>query len=264
MANETGHWYSADGQPKHFIECKSREGLRPSTLADARKNGWYPSVTSILKAVARPQLTDWLIRNAVVAAVTTPRLEQEGLDDFVDRILARDAQDESQKAMDLGSEIHKSCEEHFAGRLFAPQFKPYVDAVVTDLASIGRVLHSEKVLVHPSGFAGRTDVILEGHERLVVVDLKSCKKFPDKLPWFEHRLQVASYASCLGNTNRLPIHTAVEYISTVEPGKTRLFVMEDWEADWITFQHVFAVWKALNTYDPLAFATATTSSKEAS
>lgn len=249
MTPDAGHYYYPDGKPAHFVECKTREGTRPTTIADARKLGLYPSVTQILRCLAKPQLTDWLIRTAVTAAVTTPRQEGEGLDAFVDRVLARDAQDESTKAKDMGSEIHAAIEEAIAGRLVAPVYKPYVDAALEAMKPLGGVVCSEKVLVHPLGFAGRTDAILQG-QNISVLDFKTGKKLPTKSAWPEHRLQVAAYAASLGNTGEQRIQTAVLYISTVEPGKVALFTQLDWVEDWSVFQSVFRCWCYLNSYQP--------------
>lgn len=250
---EGGHWYKPDGTAMHFIECKTREGTRPTTLADAKKLGLYPSVTTILKAVARPALTQWLINTAVQAALTTPRRDGEDLDAFVERIMAVDAQDESKKAMDLGSEVHAAIEEHCAGRLFAPVYKPYVDAAMKQLANVGKVVSTEKVLVHSMGFAGRTDCILDTGTGMVTVnDFKTCKKLPTKDAWPEHKLQVAAYAAALGSTGLERLQTAVLYISTTSPGETKLFRFEDfeWHKHWAMFKHVFALWCYLNSYEP--------------
>lgn len=251
MKPENSHWYSPTGEPAHFQQKKDGTGTTPTTLAHAKKLGLYPSVTTVLKAVAKPALTQWLINNAVAAALTTPRKEGEDLDAFVARIMAVDAQDESRKAMDLGSEIHQAIEEHCAGRLFAPQFKPFVDAAMAQVGKLGRVVSSEKVLVHPSGFAGRTDCITEGQDLITVVDFKTSKKLPAKAAWPEALLQTAAYAASIGNTNNHRVQTAVLYIDTITPGETALFVTQDWEPHWCVFQHVFEVWKFLNGFDPV-------------
>ena len=52
------HWYDKDGSPRYEIEGKN--GLRPTTLRDARKHGWVPSVSTIWKdVVAAPGLVRW-------------------------------------------------------------------------------------------------------------------------------------------------------------------------------------------------------------
>lgn len=247
-----GHWYDKDGKPCHFIECKTREGTRPTTLADAKKLGLFPSVTQVLKVLAKPGLQDWLIRQAVHAVCTAPDQPGEGLDDKITRILEREKQqdEEAKRARDLGTEIHAAIEERLAGRLIAPQFEPYVAKVESDLTELGRVLETEKVLVHPSGFAGKMDCLTQGYA-LSVIDFKTAKTLPKKSPWPEHSLQVAAYAAALGNTGNQVVQTGVLYISTVEPGGTALFLEPAWHDAWNVFQAVFTAWKFLNNYDPL-------------
>lgn len=37
-----GHWYTKDGEAKHFIEKTTSKGTRPTTIADARKHNLVP------------------------------------------------------------------------------------------------------------------------------------------------------------------------------------------------------------------------------
>lgn len=183
------------------------------------------------------------------AVLTTPRRDGESLDDFKARALARDANEESERARDLGTDIHAAIEEHLAGRLYAPQFKPFVEAAMVEVEKLGRVTASEKVLVHPSGFAGKMDLLTES-EVITVGDFKTAKKLPTKAAWPEHVLQTSAYAACLGNTGDRRIQTALLYISTVEPGQVALFVQQDWQESFQVFQSVFRVWQFLNNYQP--------------
>lgn len=247
------HWYDLKtGEPRHTIACKSRPGDRATTLADAKKYGWGPSVTTILHGTLRsPGLERYWITQAVHAVCTAPDVPGEGLDAKIERVLEteKQADEESKRARDLGGNIHEAISEHLAGRLYAPQFKPYVDAALEAMKPLGGVVCSEKVLVHPLGFAGRTDAILQG-QNISVLDFKTGKKLPTKSAWPEHRLQVSAYAASLGNTGEQRIQTAVLYISTVEPGKVTLFTQLDWVEDWSVFQSVFRCWCYMNSFVP--------------
>lgn len=246
-----GHFYRPDGTPAHFVDCKTRDGQRPTTIADARKLGLYPSVTQVLKCLDKPGLRDWLIKQAVHAVVTAPDELGESLDAKIERILVTEKQqdEEAKRARDLGSEIHAAIEEHLAGRLYAPQFRPYVDAVQVQLKELGRVVASEKVLVHPSGFAGKVDCVIEGNV-ITILDFKTTKTLPKKKCWPEHELQVSAYAAAFGNTGNKPIQVAVLYVSTVEPGTTALFIEPDWKTAFEVFQATFRVWCWMNAYQP--------------
>ena len=41
------HWYDLDGQPCHEVPRAKGDGMRPTTLADARKLHLLPSVTNV-------------------------------------------------------------------------------------------------------------------------------------------------------------------------------------------------------------------------
>lgn len=266
---QRGHYYTWEGESRHFIDCVTREGNRPTTIADCRKNGWLPSITTILsKTLAKPDLIDWLRRETAIAALTTPRMNGETVDAFVERILCDDSKDTSRQAMDLGSEIHAAIEEHHKGRLYAPQFEPFVKAAMREVMQLGRAATVEKVYVHPTGYAGRADLVTEQQGLLTVLDYKTCKTLPKKGPWPEALLQTGALADCLprvelshsdmqecesaGLMEPTRIQTAVLYISTTEPGATKLFVQQDWQTHAAMFQHVFALWKFLQNYDPAA------------
>ena len=56
MIKESGHWYAADGTAVFEVPNKSKGGMRPTTLKDCRALGLYPSVTTIMKVLAAPEL----------------------------------------------------------------------------------------------------------------------------------------------------------------------------------------------------------------
>jgi len=103
-----GHWYDKEGKPQHFTNG------RASTLRDARKHNWYPSVTGILDTIDKPGLNRWKEQQVLLAALTLPKIENEPLDQFSKRVMA-DAFVESSEARDKGSEIHDSIESVWLG-----------------------------------------------------------------------------------------------------------------------------------------------------
>src|SRR5512136_668210 len=74
---ENAHWYRRDGEPLHSVPSAKGEP-RPTTLRDARKLGLLPSVTNVLGVINKPELVEWKMTQAVLAALTLPRLEGEG------------------------------------------------------------------------------------------------------------------------------------------------------------------------------------------
>lgn len=245
----SAHWYDKAGNPCHFVPKKDGTGTRPSTIADARKNGWLPSVTTIIKILDKPALTNWLIEQAVLAVVTSPRLPGEADDAFIERVLHTERQqdEEGKAARDLGTEIHDAVEAAYRGEIITGDMATYVNAVQQELTRFGTIQAIESVVVGPS-YAGKLDLLFYG-EFATVVDMKTTKKLP-KSSWPEHRLQLAAYAAELQNNSR-PIKTANCYISTTEPGKVVVHENPPWKEDYENgFIPMLKLWQWLNNYRP--------------
>jgi len=59
------------------IASLARTGRRNTTVKDAREHGLLPSVTTIIACHARPALEIWKQQNAILAALTLPRIDGE-------------------------------------------------------------------------------------------------------------------------------------------------------------------------------------------
>ena len=80
QAESGGHWYSENGESAHVVIGKNGKE-RNTTVADARKMGLLPSVTSVQSILEKPQLTAWKISTAVESALTLPKEENETLEE---------------------------------------------------------------------------------------------------------------------------------------------------------------------------------------
>ncbi len=59
---ESSHWYRSNGEACHSLPTKSpksKNPTRPVKITDAMAMGLFPSVTTILSILAKPQLDDW-------------------------------------------------------------------------------------------------------------------------------------------------------------------------------------------------------------
>ena len=64
FTSESGHWYDQDGEPKYtIIGANGKE--RNTTLRDAKREGFVPSVTTIIGMIAKPSLENWKIDQAL-------------------------------------------------------------------------------------------------------------------------------------------------------------------------------------------------------
>src|SRR5512143_519731 len=171
FSTEGAHYYYPDGQPCYEVPyIDPRKGMRPTTLADARKLGLLPSPTTILRVLYKPALVDWLIEQACLAVLTTPKPESEELDAFVQRVLhVEKVQDqESQIAKDRGTEMHSWLEFMFTNQVLGPiliDLVPWITPAYQEIAKRGKTLETETVVVG-QGYAGKVDLIQEGNEIL--------------------------------------------------------------------------------------------------
>jgi len=243
-----GHWYHRlTGEPCHEVPRKDGNGMRKTTLADAKKMGCLlPSVTTVTNVLAAPALTVWLKRNAAIAAITTPRIDGESLDDFLDRVMAVDSESIGDAAKKLGSDVHDAIEKAIAGQPFSFDLAPFIAPTLEAVAAFGKVTATEKIML-AKRYAGRCDCICEGDTTVTVIDFKTtgASKLPAK-SYPEHRLQLAAYANII-ETDK-PIKTANIYISTARPGEIKVCVNEDWQADMAAFEKVVDLWAWSNSF----------------
>jgi hypothetical protein len=254
FATEAGHWYDASGQPAYtIIGANGKE--RNTTLRDARKLGLFPSVSGILQLEAKPALTRWMVQQALMSALTLPRLPAESDDAFLDRAL-QDSKEQARKAASRGTYLHGLMEETMSAGGKMP-----LRASQDDYSILHPVLLRlkqtygayqwlpERSFASASGFGGKIDLHGVSGENAVVIDFKF-KDFSDAdkvLAYPEHCTQLAAYAYGLGG----PIATCVNlFISSTVPG---LFVVKEWTAaerdnGWQCFSCLLLLWKLRRGY----------------
>jgi len=250
---DSSHWYYTDGRPCYELPKADGKGMKNPTLADARKLNLLPSVTTILKILAKPALQDWLIEQAVLAVLSTPRHEGEALDAFAHRVLQieRVQDQESTIARDRGTQIHDALECFAKKEPLTPELTPVLEfakPVWDKIDSLGRVEAVEAIYVG-DGYAGKTDLLLIGPDEEWLIDYKTTKKLPEKASWPEHRLQLAAYAKAREPKATKPIRTGNLYVSSLEPGKFVFWENPPYAADYAGgFAPLVTHWQWLNNY----------------
>lgn len=249
--NESGsaHWYTRAGIPCHEVPKAKGDGMRATTLADARKMGLLPSVTSILKILDKPQLTSWKIEQSVLACLTAPRLPDESDDDFVHRVLQVESQQDQERdaAADLGTRIHDAIDKALNMLPYDKSLKVHVEPVVNEVRKLGLVVATERVVVG-DGYAGRVDCITDN----IVFDFKTCKEVP-KQSYVEAKMQLSAYCKVLQDTTpgAVLIRAKNIYISKSSPGSIGVLEVPDWR-EWFEcgFNPLLQVWQQLKNYRP--------------
>lgn len=244
IATEAGHWYdAATGEPRYTIVGTNGE-VRNTTLRDARKFGYVPSVTTILKCAAQPGLIRWMQQQILHAALTLPRIDGESEDDYAERVI-EDSQEQSRKAREKGTDIHGSIELGLSGLEYPNEHTPHVRAVIDALSGEGLSANSrtEHSFASPMGYGGKVDF----HGPSFVCDFKTKSNWQDdkKLAYSEHLMQLVAYAKGLNiQTPRL----LNIFVSTDHPGKIAVheWPHEQHERHWKMFLALLNFWKLSN------------------
>ena len=245
FATESGHWYAKDGSPAYTMTGKNGQE-RAVTLRDARVMGLVPSVSTILRLEAKPQLERWKIEQACLACLTLPRLPGEDDSTFMKRAL-QDAQAQSRKAAERGTYIHGLIEKSIPiGHCMSGNGNDdaIVNAVLHWLNSNyeGYAWNPERSFA-AGMFGGKIDLHGIKSNQAVVIDFKTKAGLdPDKkLAYDEHCTQLAAYAYGLG----APIAECVNLF--VDTDYAGVIVPHRWnEAErnngWLAFSHLLNLW----------------------
>jgi hypothetical protein len=252
---ESGHWYTEDGQSAHvIIGANGKE--RNTTVADARKLKLLPSVTSVLGILEKPNLTAWKVEQAIYSSLTLPRKDGEDLTDYAKRCVA-DSKEATTKAAQHGTEMHLQAENILLGRETSKEeaLQPYI-ATFRNWAkeNVEETYWCERALVG-RGYAGRCDayVRLKGIGD-ALIDLKNRKYNPKYEPFYMESdcTQLASYREC----GKEPRKTQVACVSVVLPSNdpskilTKQWDEQDLVESFAAFQSLLKIWAWLKNYTP--------------
>lgn len=250
------HWYRQDGKTEYTI-IGANGNERATTLRDARKHNYVPSVTTILQVCAKPQLEIWKQNQILEACINyAPPRQVHGNIEYPEwandvkkwkAIILEQSQKVGKESARLGSEIHDSLENYFTGKQANNQ--EFVAPVIERLLQEIGVQHwvPEKAFGHSLGFGGKVDVHASGY----IIDFKTkteSANFDKDLGYDEHLMQLAAYRLGLD----LPKARCYNlFISTAKPG---LLQLKEWtepelEKGLAMFKALLKYWQLVNNYD---------------
>ena len=264
---DAAHWYQRDGQPLHTVLSGKGEP-RPTTLRDARKLDLLPSVTNILGVIAKPELTAWMQEQAVMAALTLPRIAGETEDAFAKRVV-EDSLTTRDGAADFGTAFHHGAEriaqtlEVDRADLLSSWLERYRDwwqeNVVTCRWTEQRVVSNE------FGYAGTADLLIEHKVHgLCLVDIKTMKINPKykMKPYSTWAYQLAAYRRALGVEARC-INLIVNSVAPETPIE-HVWGEAEMDAGLRAFMAARELWVIEKGYDPALAGRANTPSPQPS
>jgi len=251
QTDQAGHWYTAEGESAHTVMGKNGK-FRNTTVADARKMLLYPSVTSILSILDKPQLTSWKIEQAIMSSLTLPKEENETLEDYSRRVV-KDSKESTTKAAQHGTLMHEEAENILMGRdtTTDPILQPYI-ATFKKWAeeNVEKTYWCEKALVG-AGYAGRCDayVKLRGVGD-AIVDLKNRKVNPKYEPFYDTDCaQIFAYLSASENPKAAGVSIV---LASNDPSKimTKVWDKDELYQAGIAFCAMQKVWSWVKGYTP--------------
>lgn len=265
------HFYTDAGESRHEVYTKSKTAkspTRPSTIADARKNGWLPSATTILNIIGAEGLMTWKLGQAIKFARQVP-LEATDVEAILhaNRMMAIELETASSAGTALHAELEEAVSKGIGSTTTAQHWKR-----MFVLADVVEILHSELMMASRSlGYAGTGDILgVNSKGQLVVFDLKTKDtkgKVESKKTYRneKYELQLGCYANLAKRTPCPMIERAIkngvvsciayvsrdEFIDTDERWiKVEMFdELQTMEAG-ITYDNLFNVWAWANKYDP--------------
>ena len=239
-------WYDKDGTPRYEIKGKGGN-LRPTTLADARKNGWVPSVSTVWKdVVAAPGLTRWSLDLLFKSQLLNKQRPDESDESYRKRVF--DAYTvESTRARDQGTKIHGILEENLKSGAVEEYYDELIKGTKEALLEIcgTQDWNIEQSFAHPLGYGGQVDIYSDEW----VVDFKTKDQLDNgKKPWLGdgYGVQLAAYDHGVGGGRKL----LNLFISVSSPGYVYPYQWEDKDRLFNMFTTAFNLWKLIKRYEP--------------
>lgn len=250
------HFYDRNGEPRHFVPMKTKEGLRPTRINDAKKELWVPSVTTILNVLDKAALTGWKVNQHLLQAYKVKPDIFPSVDAYLAEV-KRLTELEMDKAPSAGTDFHSLMEDFVNGdmsnehELWEMCHSVYWEIErATGFKNDDGTNHyaTEIRFASTHGYGGCVDLSISNQWIIDYKTKQTADKFkPGKMAYPDHARQLAAYRYGLG----VPKARCANVFVCLETGEADFH--EHAEADlvrgWETFQDCLRIWKREN-YDP--------------
>lgn len=272
---EGGHWYQRhdDGTASQLLTVPkaSGKGEKATTLREARLMQLAPGCTTIIRQASNFHLQLWQKRQAIMSALTLPRLPDESEADWLQRV-EFDMDETARASAKEGTRIHGAIEQALQNDPIDENYTKHVGGVLALLDSMAGATaewEAERAVVHPLGYGTKCDL----HDAAAnwCIDFKTCDKDADqieKMGTFEsHHMQLAATRAALeaqewgyphdGHRYEGPRRTcAIVYVSRTHPGVCHAVEVSEKKLakGWDMFRALLLYWQAKSGFRP-AWAT---------
>jgi len=239
--SEAGHWYDHEGKPMYtIVGVNGKE--RNTTLRDAKKEGFVPSVTTIIGIAAKPSLENWKITQALEASLTVDQNDLEYINKC--KYAGREV---GMNAAKQGTKIHAMIEKGFLG---GAKTKPYkiIKSWLDEQFPNHNNWIAEDSFCANEGYGGKIDLYSDN----VFIDFKTKDnlegKDPAKLVYDEHGMQLSAYGQGMG----IDYPTRVSIF--IDRKDTSIILFHVWDLDSHNkhkemFNSLLNYWKLVKNYD---------------
>lgn len=257
-AAESLHWYYPDGRPAYTVPGARGKEVTPD-IRHARKLGLLPSVTSIIRIMARPALERWKAEQLALAALTLPRGAGEP-DAVYLRRLAKDARAYAAQRAVEGTAVHKAIEQAYRGEPYDPRCANHVGRVQDAIRGIDgpfvgdfktkdtfdgkeglALFYDEHVMQLAAYRAGLSAVVLDG--AVTVTPNVECET-----PFAYRQLGYAGRNDVrFGSPHNASL---VSFMIACDTGevRTRVWTPEEANRGWDMFYACLTLWKLKNRF----------------
>jgi len=247
------HWYSKEGETAYEVMGTNGK-MRDTTLRDAKKYGYSPSVTTILGIVNKEALNIWKMNQLFDAMVASPpkKFKDDGAKASYKRMVMAESARKGREAADRGTEIHDALDKYIKDGVIVEGMDQFVSPVIQLLLSrFGNVEWiPEMSFTHPDRFGGKCDLHAKPCEAFpngVILDFKTkaTENFKGVKAYQENCLQLVAYR--LGFN--LPKAECFNlFISTHTTGDMMLHMWkeEDCKKSEVMFYHLLRYWQLNN------------------
>lgn len=259
-------WYDKTGKGCHEMPSADGKRMVKTTLVHAKKFNLYPSVTTKLSIIDKPQLVDWKVTTAVEYASQFPRAVGESPKDYAKRCMDQAFANTTGAAAERGSEIHRALEVYINTGEYLEGFEEDVKGAVAaiygatgvnlgDTSERAMWLSECTIVSNTYGTAGTADLHCPSRRMLLDFKTKDMERTnPTKKLAYDQNRQLAIYADQLARNNGThgkPWRCLSVFVSRTDPGYS---VVHEWTQDEIeygleVFARASALWDAVYKYN---------------